>query len=546
MSEHHKKQRDLSAPRWWFRGGLLLLAFAARAASLDAQGLWRDEVDQWRFALQPWPEMLRNFTRPGWNGPLYSPLLRIWIALTGESVYAMRYSSLVCGVLGVAVVYVLGRRLMKPVAAALSALLLALSPYMVWYAQEIKMYTWVPLLVLIALYALDRACRRPDGRLWLVVLLATSFAFYSHILAALLIPVEVMWFWLHPRRHPRAWRGALIVALLLTLPYLPLLHWQWPMLWEQRETGYPSHSLLEMTLVLFNGWSLGVYQGLMGETFPMLIGGVLWAGLVMLGVGELLLRGRERTLARLVGWMVVPLLIVWLVSLRNPMFTDRYLVWAAPAFYLLAGGGLAAVGAWRRWAVLPLLFLTLSLDGVALYAQARYPVKPQFPLATAYLTQRRDPDDLVLFQIPYNRYVMAYYADGPLEPWAEGPYTNWPRPGGPPGSYQVDADFVDAEMREIVAGFEDVWLIYSEAALWDARDLVRAWLEAHGQLMDQKSFAGVEIYHYRLRSSGLKNFPYGGQTCPVAKSLSFRESTVQCLHQATHNITLETACLIRA
>ncbi|MEA3339156.1 MAG: hypothetical protein U9R15_04240, partial [Chloroflexota bacterium] len=60
---------------------LALVAFAARAVSLDAQPLWRDEVDALRFATAPWPKMMASFTRPGWNGPLYYVLLRGWVAL---------------------------------------------------------------------------------------------------------------------------------------------------------------------------------------------------------------------------------------------------------------------------------------------------------------------------------------------------------------------------------------------------------------------------------------------------------------------------------
>ncbi|MFN2110520.1 MAG: glycosyltransferase family 39 protein, partial [Anaerolineae bacterium] len=167
MSERHYIARDISPVARAARISILGVAFLVRVISLDTQGLWRDEVDQWRFALQSWGEMLRNFTRAGWNGPLYSPLMRIWIALTGDSVFAMRYFSLLWGVVGVALLYVLVKRLVDDAkfgegAAQWSALLLALSPYMVWYAQEIKMYTWVPMLVLLALYALDRACTVPN------------------------------------------------------------------------------------------------------------------------------------------------------------------------------------------------------------------------------------------------------------------------------------------------------------------------------------------------------------------------------------------------
>ena len=48
MSKRHHHTRQISASARVARVAILSLAFALRAFSLDAQGLWRDEVDQWR------------------------------------------------------------------------------------------------------------------------------------------------------------------------------------------------------------------------------------------------------------------------------------------------------------------------------------------------------------------------------------------------------------------------------------------------------------------------------------------------------------------
>ncbi len=492
MSERHYLEREISPPVRLARAAILGLAFLVRIVALDTQGLWRDEVDQWRFALQPWSEMLRNFTRAGWNGPLYSPLLRVWIALTGDSAFAMRYFSLLWGVLSVALLYVLVKRLLDAHSAAWSALLMALSPYMVWYAQEVKMYTWVPMLVLLALYALDHACVRPDWRWWATVLVATSLAFYSHLLAALLIPVEVLWFWLHPRRHRFAWGGGAITLALLTLPYLPMLGWIAPLLLTERETGYPAYSLGQMTTTLFSGWTSGVSQSLSGGPLPFYV--ALFLGIMaVVGLAVLIFRNRLDTLTQLLLWLLVPLLLLWLVSLRGPIFTDRYLIWTAPAFYVLVGVGLAAVHNFRRWSIVILLLHVLVLNGVSLYRQATIPIKPQFELATRHIEASRRPDELLLFQIPYNHYVVGYYARAMLDPWAEAPFTNWRQEDG---SYRVYMAYVDKEMTSITAGYTGVWLVYSEVALWDDRELVKQWLDLHWNLVDQQSYVGVTVYHY--------------------------------------------------
>ncbi|MCU0520504.1 MAG: glycosyltransferase family 39 protein [Anaerolineae bacterium] len=472
---------------------IVWVAFLVRTSSLLAQGLWRDEVDQWRFAFLSPSELLANLTRPGWNGPLYSPLLRGWIALAGESVFAMRFLSVLFGVLSVVIAHALIHRMIGSRQARLTALLIAVSPYMTWYAQEIKMYTWVPLLVSLALYGMDRAVDSGQARWWWLVFGATTLAVYSHILAALLVPILGLWFWFHPSRSPRAWVGGLATAAGLTLPYLPLLRWQAALAFVPRETGFPARSLGQMVGALLTGWSAGISQGTWPISAIVVLAVGVGAALAGAGALRLVRIGRVDATARLVAWLMLPLAGVWLVSQWSPIFTDRYLIWSSPAYYTLAAVGLIGLHrAWRPLGVLG-LGLTLVFAGHGLIVQATVPIKPQFRQAVDAVAARGEAGDLLLFQIPYNRIVYEAYAGDGLGAWAEAPFTNWREPDG---TYQVGTDYVAREMRRIVAGRDRVWLVYSEAEIWDDRELVKAWLDDTHVLQYQEHFAGVSLFRY--------------------------------------------------
>ncbi len=503
MLERHYKPREnspVSFLRWIWWIWLLGLAFFARVIALDAQGVWRDEVDQWRFALQSWDTLLENFTRPGWNGSLYQALLRGWITLAGESVFALRYFSLLWGVVGVALVYALGRRLLGARAAAWSALMAAAAPYLVWYAQEVKMYTWWPMLALIILYAVDRASERRRWA-WLIVAVgALGLAVYSHILAPLIVPVAMIWGLTHVRGDWRTVGGIAALLLVIGLISLPLLRWQAPLLLQQRETGFPAYTLRQMIEILFSGWSSGMWATL---PLPAMLTWqralfALFGGLALVGLIDLLLRRRVRVLVRLLAWMSLPLLLLWGVSLlHGPLFTDRYLIWCAPAFYFLIGAGCARLQKIApAWITPLLLLLVIGANGRVLHAQATHPIKPEFNKASRYLAEHREPDELLLFQIPYNHYVVDYYLTAPLRPWEAAPFSNWRLPSG---EYQVGAAYVDQEMARLTEGHDEVWLIYSEALLWDERELVKAWLDAHGEAPSAQHYHRVSLYHYRLR-----------------------------------------------
>jgi len=517
---------------------LVLGAFLIRASSLDAQSLWRDEVDALRFATAPWAEMLGNFTRHGWNGPLYYVLLRGWIALAGTSEYAMRFFSLVPGILSIPLIYVMGRRLYTPLTGLIAALLVTGSPYLVWYSQEVKMYTLVMALSLIAIYSLRRGLEGGGWAWWLTQVIATTLALYTHILAALLIPVQIMigvvWWSLVRNR----WRSALVSFVILTLPYLPLVTWQAPLALQPRDTGFTSYSLSQMVVILINAWSTGIAGW-----------GRSWGAALMslLAVGGLLsqisrwLRTREsvenprsdgaRHWIALLVWLLTPLLAIWVVSRWQPLFTDRYLIWSAPAFYLLVALALSVLirhRTWSRRGALVLLTALLAFQGANDWEQATTTIKSNFRAAAAYVASyeaspepvERAPSapmpepgqafrhylplvaargarfgDLIIFQIPYGRYSFDYYFPIERYPWAEGLYTNHRVPNG---EYQMSEYEAAWQMQELTEGHREIWLIATEVSLWDERNLVQSWLEEHLELVAEAHFARVDVYRYTL------------------------------------------------
>ncbi len=474
------------------RIALILAGFLIRIYSIDFQGLWRDEVDQWRFALSPLRDQFSHFFEIGWNGPLFSPILRLWIAGVGDSVFGMRYFSLLCGVLCIPLIYVLSQRMLDKKTAVWSVLLYAFSPYMVWYAQEVKMYTWVPMLVLLGLYSLERACRVPGWKWWVITFTATCAAFYSHILAALVIPVQFVWYWRNPKRHKKAWIGGAVILLLLVVPYVPLLFWQLPMVFTARETGYPTKSLFEMVSALLTGWTAGIYMGAWTNGFIWHAVTGLSGACALFGL-TVLVRERYRQLSMLLAWLVLPLLAIWIFSLKSPIFADRYLIWTAPAFFILAAHGIsqfAKININLMW----FIGLTVVLSAFpALYSQSTLAIKPQYQILVNYLMRQDSAEDLFLFQIPYNARVFEYYARNQIYHQDGAPYTNWHVADG---SYQVGESYVHQEMKRLTGEYSKIWLIYSEVELWDERELVKDWLDSRWILADERIFRGVTLYAY--------------------------------------------------
>jgi mannosyltransferase len=341
------------------------------------------------------------------------------------------------------------------------------------------MYTFILAMAILALYALRRAIEANRARWWATLVIATSIAFYAHILAALLIPVEmvaaIMGGW--KLRRNGWWKGALVSFACLTVPYQPLLRWQLPLVFTPAQTGYTFYPFTDMLLIMLNAFATGVSGSLpAAAAWPA---GLLFIAGVMLGG----VRWRDRLI--LLTWCLLPAVLLFVVSLNRPIFTDRYLIWIGPAFYLLAAlGGLAF---WRLSKPLGGLVL-VAVIGLALagaHAQVAQPIKSDFRGAARYVEPRYAPGDLIIFQIPYVQYTFDYYYHKPYD-GAEGLFTN----------YGMSDAEVDEHMRAMTAGRQTVWLVASEMTMWDSRLQVWRWLETHLRRAESAEFAQVIVYRY--------------------------------------------------
>jgi hypothetical protein len=193
-------------------------------------------------------------------------------------------------------------------------------------------------------------------------------------------------------------------------------------------------------------------------------------------------------------WLLLPPLAVYGISLNVPVFTDRYLVWAMPAFLALAGLGVAALA--RAWRPLGLVTLAaiMMLNLVSVGAQTAQPIKSDFRAAAQYVLTNRQSGDLLIYQIPYIRHTFAYYGSDQADPndtslrGLDGPYTN---------SGMNEAEVAD-RMARGTAGASAAWLIAAEVPLWDQRGLTEKWLAAHATVTQHAEFARVSVTRYEL------------------------------------------------
>ena len=469
---------------------LVLVGMALRAWGLDAQSLWRDEVDTVRFATQPLRQLLAMFTTPGHNGALYYLIVRPWVFFFNHSDYALRYTSLLASVLAIPLAYQVLRPWIGKRAAMLAALLVAASPYTIWYGQEFRMYAFIVVIVLAATWCWMNALWEGRSLFWVPYVLLVSAGIYMHFLMALIIPTHILISLLFPRALRNRWKGWLIAYAAFVLPYIPLAWWQQKLLFSPTfRTGHPFVPWPQMIHKLLTVFSVGVHLVELPKPLPanVRIVPLLFLGLV--GLFWQPEKGKEGKWLHRLGlflWFLLPILGLYLISLELPLFTERYLIWTLPAVYGLVALGARALG--PRWGA-GALGLVLALFVLGIGYQVHYPIKPDMRAVTAYVESQREDDDIVLLHLGYLIHAYLYYA-----PEARPHLRQAPAPGLQGTLASVGADIISR-----VGPARDVWLVESESEMWDPRGLVRQWLEQNARVVEDRTFVGVRVTHFRLR-----------------------------------------------
>jgi uncharacterized membrane protein len=201
---------------------IVLAAAMLRVVTLSRKSLWLDELVTLQIAgRSPWEILaLRSDPHP----PLYYLMMHYWLRL-GQSELLLRLPSALFGVISVWLMIAFVRQWEgRRQSALVAALLLAVAPMHVWYAQDARMYALVCMWGLASALTYSWALR--TGRLlawgaWIIVTIAGLYTHYS----MLLVVLAEMIAWrplarLDQVRRARPWLfgPALLLAALLYAP----------------------------------------------------------------------------------------------------------------------------------------------------------------------------------------------------------------------------------------------------------------------------------------------------------------------------------------
>ncbi|GII80894.1 hypothetical protein Sru01_58760 [Sphaerisporangium rufum] len=374
-----------------------MLALALTVTGSWGPSMWADELATAQTTAS-WDTLWNTIqTRDAVFLPYYL-LMYVW-SRAGAADWWLRLPSALAVAAATVLLADLGRRLGGARAGTVAGVTLLLLPAISRFGQEARPYTMAVAAAVLSFWCLHRALE--TGR-WAGYVVSVMLLPCTHLFAVLCLPAHLV---ISRRCLPWLALGSPITLAVAAasagqvgqVNWLKAPGWEHIVPFRSAITGWQSQPEPGNLPAVLLGWAVAL------------------TGLASAAV--LLRRGApppRRFIAGLVVWGVLPTPVLVAVShLATPVYSSRYVLFAAPAFALLAGLGAARV---------PRTVLVAAL-GVAVALGARQQVllrtepghQMSYRAAAEIVSAQRRTGDQIVYLVPWARQGLARYGTMPPE-----------------------------------------------------------------------------------------------------------------------------------
>jgi hypothetical protein len=481
---------------------VILLFIVARLWHLTSSCLWFDEIFSVHAAEHSWRSLLQFAAADLVHPPLFYILLKMWIGIGGDSLLWLRLFPAIVSIAAIVPILLLARELDLSLAeTTLALLLLAVSGYLIKYAQEVRMYSLLFFLSACSLWLSIAAMRRRQISRPLVAALTVVnlLMIYTHYYGWLMVALELaLALWIN-----RAIAKTLILSfLVLLISYAP---WTFQIArafavqrMDQNVGWIPRpgpRALIEYAMSLAQPFvspasSIDNRINPFGVALVLLI----FAGPVVMLIWRSLRKRpgdeQERSTLLLAVLAFTPILTILLASwiLPRSIWGARHLIIVAVPFAMLAAMAIVRLRAyWARVAVVLIAGCWFSATGVYVLIRPA----PHFIWCTwgplAEQAARADqspsrPTSLYAFED-----LVAYHLWFPLRNASSGTY-NVSVIKNMPGmvednAYFLPRDFNDIEVRgPAMPNENEIWIAFRAAQVDEQQPPLRQFMTAGYQI----------------------------------------------------------------
>lgn len=428
-------------------------------------------------ARMAWHAFLSSLVNQDPNMSLYHVLMHFWLHFAnGEAM--IRFLSAAAGAATIPVVYLTGLRLFDARVGLLASLLMAFNLFHIQYSQEARSYgVWV-LLCSASTFFFIRSMEESRPAHWTWYCVTAVLAIYAHIYAFLVIASQLVSVLTMDKRrsHIRAVIASAATISLFSAPLLLLfyLRLKSPFIqlnWVPRANLRRVYDLFYTLSGNANFYGIEVIKLRSGKLLLIMC---LACALVAFVQGMWIWK-RSGCSSESWRWLLAffclagPIVLSLCISLRVPLFLNRYLLVCVPPLCIVTARGILSIK--RRWLSLALVSAFLACETAALVQYIHYRSRyGEWRTATREILLDHHPGDAIVFSMAHGRLLFDYYRnqERPSSSDLDEVYPDLSRAATDPQALSYYPEPTTMQLAKLMRQ-ERVWLIvYPEDMATDA------------------------------------------------------------------------------
>lgn len=311
---------------------IFLLGFILRVLFINSREIAYDDSFSYFLARQSFSEIIKG-TAADTMPPLYYFLLHIWMQISQE-LWFLRLLNVMINLFTGLIVYFLSKDIFDRNSALITTILFMISPFQIYHAQELRMYTLLLFGQLGYFYATFRSTKADSANKvrWIVLaVLFGTIAMYSHNLAIIgLVSINVIFFFNKYRKKFWEIISIQILIFLFSTPWLIFLPQQIEKV--QRAFWTQNPGLIDIIQAILSLFSF----------LPM---STIWMGIALIIIIQILalvliflIRSKSQKNIVLAFLFISPPVMLFVLSyLVYPVFVPRIFIISSIWFFIIVG-----------------------------------------------------------------------------------------------------------------------------------------------------------------------------------------------------------------
>lgn len=330
---------------------ILLLGIGLRIYNLGTNSVWFDEAIFLLFGstingLSELSEIVFTYLRLGqWKmlNPAYTFFASYW-GMFAKNEFMARLPSAIFGIISVLLIYYLGKSLFNRKAGLVSAFILAISPFHIYYSQELRMYSLITLLTIISVYFFRKFLEYGRYTFLIGYIIFIVLNIYTQTVTILILFAEIIFFLFYRKRYAvlfRKWlKGHIIIGLSLIPGMLLMALWlkTYTKLtaWEARISTTSELGRISLGIPFFTFKNFCIGYNATPSIYLLAVGIFL-----ILFFLSLFKTDKKEEMNFCLICLFIPMFIMYVF--QTFIYADRYLIPSSIFLYLIIGNGLAYI-----------------------------------------------------------------------------------------------------------------------------------------------------------------------------------------------------------